>query len=262
MSIVFLIGGTGNQLFQYAASSPDDRMSTLFLKPVIRRILGWTQHEQALRYEEARIVYQAFALVVLVLDLVLVKLTGRCLFTSLDARRLKASPVLVELVRLGYFQKDPERRSLESLAHQIAPVAQEGLIVLHIRGGDLLKIERAGNNVYGLLSRDYYLEGLAEALRELHQTSVRVRVLTDDPEYASTFDLLIDGVPEPEILCSTLMETLEQATGADWFISSNSTMSYWIVRLRGGVRSIAPKPFQKRQDYDLPDETRLLKVDF
>jgi hypothetical protein len=265
MAVVFLMGGTGNQLFQFVTSAPNDRFSAFFLRSWVRRFLGWTDHEQIIQYDEPGFVRQGGALVILAFDIVMAKLFGRTFFTALDAKRLKGSPMFPELVRFGYFQTAPERRDLEPIACQIAPTAQGGLVVIHIRGGDLLRLELAGNNVYGFLGAEYYRKGLAEALDDLQrrgEDNRRILILTDDPDYAATFDLSIDGAPRPDVVRTSLKETLELATGADWFISSNSTLSNWIVRLRKGVRSIAPSPFQKRDDIDLPTETRRILVDY
>ena len=265
MAVVFLIGGTGNQLFQFATSSPNDRFSTFFLKHSVREALGWTDHEQFLTYDEVGLMSQVGALVVLALDIALAKLFGRTFFSALDAKRLRGAPIFTELVRFGYFQTAPERRDLEPIARQIAPLIQVGCVVLHIRGGDLLQLELAGNNVYGLLGAEYYRESIAATLEDMERRGENIRrilILTDDPDYAATFDLSIKGAPRAEVVRTSLKETLALATGADWFISSNSTLSNWIVRLRKGFHSIAPSPFQKRNDIDLPSETCRILVDY
>lgn len=265
MAVVFLIGGTGNQFFQYAASAPEDVFSGFFLNPVVRRALKWTNHEQTLRFPWAPQSLQVLALITVVLDVLLARLFGVSLFSTLDTRRLKMTPRLAELNRFGYFQDAPERRDLTELARQISPTVHKRRIILHVRGGDLLTIEREGRNVYGMLNRQYFLDALKQAREAILAGGAGevVRfVVTDDPGYAATLNLGSDGEEPVNIVSPPLGETLALAVGADWFVASNSTMSYWIVRLRGGKNCIAPKPFQKRGDYDLPDKTTRLAVDF
>lgn len=265
MAIVFLIGGTGNQFFQYAASAPDDMCSGFFLNPVVRRALKWTKHEQTLRFPWAPPSLQVIALIILALDVLLARLFGFSLFSTLDTRRLKLLPCLTELNRFGYFQDVPERRDITELASQISPTVCKGQIVLHVRGGDLLTIEREGLNVYGMLDRQYFVDALKrakEAITSGGTGEVARLVVTDDLDYAATLNLASDDTELVKIVSPPLGETLALAVGADWFVASNSTMSYWIVRLRGGKNCIAPKPFQKRRDYELPEKTTRLSIDF
>lgn len=265
MAIVFLIGGTGNQFFQYAASAPEDVFSGFFLHRVVRRVLKWTSHEQSLDFPWAPKSVQVLALMILALDILLARLFGVSLFSTLDTRRLKIRPSVVELNRFGYFQDAPERRNFTELSRQISPTVNKGSVVLHIRGGDLVTIEREGRNVYGLLDRTYFIHALKHAKAAIPAggaSEVVQWVVTDDPDYAASLNLGTGGHEPLNILSPPLGETLALAVGADWFVASNSTMSYWIVRLRGGKNCIAPKPFQKRWDYDLPDETTRLAVEF
>lgn len=265
MQVTFLIGGTGNQFFQFASAPAEGKMSTLFLNPSVRQLLGWTQHEQFIEYDGAGPFRSTFSLGLLAIDLILAKLFKLSLFTQLDTRGVSLTPKVKPLVRLGYFQSAPLGRSLGPLARQFAPVVEEGTIALHVRGGDLLALERAGRNDYGLLDDAYYRKGITQVrdiLREQGRSPTKLLVLTDDPEYAATRDLNVEGVPEREIQHIPLKETLARAVGAEWYISSNSTMSYWIVQLREGQRSFAPEPFQKRRDYDLHDAAKRIASNY
>lgn len=264
MSVVFLIGGTGNQLFAYAASHPRDTFSLFFLRRPVRRILGWTSHEQVLRYPGPGPVGHGLAFLALCLDIPLAALTGKSLFSTLDTRKIKARPMMFECARMGYFQQAEERRDVAELAAQIAPVSKPGRIVLHVRGGDLLALERVGQNAYGILDGRYYRAGITRALSDLAhrgQPATGLLVLTDDPDHAGTLDLAVDGAPAPDIRACPLGETLSLAVGADWFVSSNSTLSYWVLRLRQGRRSVAPQPFQRRGDYPLPETCLRVPMD-
>lgn len=263
MTVTFLIGGTGNQLFSYSTSGEQDKVSTVFLHPWVRRLLGWTQHEQVFFYEHPGLIRHIVAIGALFLDFILANVFGISLFTQFDTRRLKVSARLLQFARIGYFQTAPIQRSLEPLALQLAPVKTSGLIVAHVRGGDLLALERAGENIYGLLGSAYYQSGIRFAVEGILRgggTANRLLVLTDDIGYANSLDLEVAGTMVPEIRRVPLGETLSLSIGADWFISSQSTLSYWIVQLRQGIQSVAPQPFQERRDYILPSSTARIQV--
>ncbi len=261
MAVTFLIGGTGNQFFQFATSSAKDKFSTLFLSSAVRKLLGWTQHEQLLRYPGPGPVQYILALLALSLDSVLLKTARVSLFTTFETRGVHATPKITEVARIGYFQSAPERRDVAELASQLAPTQHKGRIVVHVRGGDLLALERAGKTTYGILPDSYFRAGIETALKAADlQKTVQLLVLTDDVEYARTLDFSVPGAPEADIQTTSLQDTLSASIGADWFVSSNSTMSYWIVRLRGGAKCVTPKPFQQGQDYAFSDKTVRLDV--
>lgn len=264
MALVFLIGGTGNQLFEYVSSDQGDVFSTLFLRKVTRNLLGWTNHEQIFRFENPGLAHHLFGVLLLLFDFILAKLLNISMFTEFDTRSLRLEPMLQKRVRLGYFQNAPERRSAVHLVNQLEPLPESCAVVLHIRGGDLLSSgNNAGQNGYGKSSGTYYRTGIKAAVAEMEaegRRPNRILVLTDDPEYAATLELAITGLPVPEIKKYSLSETLARAIGAEWFVSSNSTLAYWIVQFREGERCVAPMPFQKRRDFELPLATRRISV--
>ena len=262
MATVFLMGGVGNQLFQYVSSDEKDRFCTLFLNNGVRRLLGWTQHEKVLRYPQSSLPSQILACLVLFIDLFLAKLVGRTLFSRLNTMKMETEPLFFEYVRFGYFIGSSERRSLDPIMPQIASVEEEGLIAVHVRGGDFLPVE----DLCGRLDRDYYCKGVTmgyESLVAKGCMDIRVLVLTDDPHYAATLNIAVKGLPAPEIKLIPLDAMLARSVGADWFVSSNSTLSYWIIRLRKGVGSVAPQPFQRICDFSFPQEAaHRLPVDY
>lgn len=265
MAVTFLIGGTGNQLFEYASSEDHEKMSSIFLNSGLRRMLKWTDHEQIIEFTSPNPLEHIAALVVLIIDLILAKLLGISFLTLFDTRSIKIAPIITNFVRVGYFQEFPEKRSLAPIARQIAPRQNKGTIVLHIRGGDLLALEQSGNNVYGLPSEKYYQDAIKAASEKIKDSGGKPKsllVLTDDIEYASSINLDVELVPRVELLHLDLKETFEVALGAEWFVSSNSTMSYWLIRLRQGKDCIAPKPFQKQADFDLPNSVLRLEVGY
>lgn len=265
MAIVFLIGGTGNQFFQYAASAPDDIFSGFFLKSWVRRRLNWTDHEQAIDFSWAPLHIQTLALVLLAFDLFVARLFRFTLFSTLDLRHLVSVPLLYEINRLGYFQNAPERRALAELGNQISPNSKQDCIAVHIRGGDLLEIESRGENIYGMLKRKYFVKALELANNKLSvdkNADLDLVIITDDLEYSETLDLDTVLQGRFENISVPLKETIQIAIGADFFVASNSTLSYWIIRLRNGKNCVAPKPFQKRYDFKLPLATHRIEVEY
>ena len=265
MAVVFLIGGTGNQLFQYATAGPNDVFSTWFISPLFRRFMNWTPHEQLVAYPPVKSYLAAIALLVLALDLVATGLFTVSFFSSLDTRKTKAKPILFEFVRLGYFQHERQIRTLEPVAKQIGSRAKKGLIVIHVRGGDILELERLGMNNYGLLTTKYYLDALSrgiEYLQSKDRSEISVQVLTDDAEYAKSFDFPMDHCVDFSIKQCSLREMMSEAIGAEYFVSSNSSLAYWVIRLRDDLNCVAPRPFQKFKDYEFADGVVRLGVNY
>lgn len=265
MQVTFLIGGTGNQLFQFATANEKSSVSTLFLGSKFRKALNWTDHEQLFSYKEASLILTIFALVLMCVDFAFLKVANVTIWTHFDTRKLKSQALWHPAVRLGYFQSETVQRNIGELAKQIPYQTAEGAIALHIRGGDLLALEREGRNQYGLLDAAYYRKSVAvarDAIGKHGRAPTSLLVLTDDPDYASRVDLDVEGVPKPNILSVPLKQTMSRALGAEWFVSSNSTMSYWIIQLREGRSSIAPLPFQKRGDYNFNDGTDRLPAPY
>lgn len=109
--------------------------------------------------------------------------------------------------------------------------------ILHIRGGDFKAI---GNEGFGLLKRNYYIENLDLSLKTL--------IITDDPEYAwnSTAKFISNAtILNPDEFDE--WSALSVSSLCDRFIGSNSTFSYWCALLANynGATCLLPKPFNK-----------------
>jgi hypothetical protein len=265
VALTFLIGGTGNQLFQYSTSGPTDRFSCFFLNKYIRKYLKWTNHDQIIRYPMASIFVQTVSIIILLSDLILAKFFKITLFTHLDIRKFKIRPSLRCWIRLGYFQECVEKRNISDLGEQFTKSENIADIVVHIRGGDLLKLERSGTSIYGILNGEYYLRSLkkinAEVLPKDYK-KLELVIVTDDVEYASSLNLNESNEYKMKIISVPLNQTISIAMSARWYISSNSTLSYWITKMRSGKNSIAPIPFQNNLDLEFPNSTIRLGVDY
>lgn len=252
MSVIFLIGGTGNQLFQYASAAPSDTFSTFFLRPSVRKALKFTDHEQLFKFPQASFISQYLALFVVVMDLAMFRLFKCTLFSTFDLRGNKTSaPILSEKVRLGYFQKANVRRDVSELLPQLRAglTGREVRNTMHIRGGDLKLSYQEADTPYGYLPPSYYQDALAQL-----NVSGRVDVYTDDIEFAQHMCTQVSGDYTFNYCTGTLEEMILATSQAEHFVSCNSTLSYWIVKLRGtALASVAPRPFQRRSDMPLDD---------
>ncbi|MCP5395636.1 MAG: hypothetical protein H6918_02690 [Sphingomonadaceae bacterium] len=258
MAVVFLIGGTGNQLFQFTRAAPRDRFCTLFLQPRLRRWLGWTDHEQVLRFPAASPLACALALPMLALDVALVRLAGWSLFSRLDLRSVKARPMLTRLVQAGYFQDAAQTREASELGDQLAAQGEKAPeLALHIRGGDALAMERQGAARYGILPPDYFRAALAMA-----GDPDKVYVFTDDPAHARAIcaESVLEGT-RVSYDSGDLGAMMRGCLSAKSFIACNSTLSWWLVQMRGADRpSIVPSPFTLALDLPVPPGAEAINV--
>ncbi|MCB2087523.1 MAG: hypothetical protein R3E18_04920 [Sphingomonadaceae bacterium] len=260
MAVVFLIGGTGNQLFQFTRAAPRDRFCTLFLQPALRRWLGWKDHEQVLRFPAANPLACALALPLLALDVMLAKLAGRSLYTRLDLRGVKASPILTRWVQVGYFQNAAQTRNASELGNQLAAEGEcAPALALHIRGGDALAMERQGAARYGILPAAYFRAAFGKA-----GDPDRVHVFTDDPAHARA--ICAEAIPDTAQITydsGDLSAMMRGCLSARRFIACNSTLSWWLVQMRGAQRpSIVPSPFTLALDLPVPPGAEAIHVDY
>lgn len=254
MAIIFLIGGTGNQLFQIATSDKKDVFSLVINNRFFGRVLGWTTHEQVLKIESSYNALAIFALGLVASDILIYKIFKNTLFSELDLMSIKSKPLIKRVVALGYFQEKKITRDVNDLVElDYHPDKLE--CVMHIRGGDLIKnIQSSQQNKYGVLTSDYYRKALNSFNIPSNQT---VTILTDDVSYA---ERLVDDIKNYnfDIKKISLSETISKSVFANNYISSNSTLSYWVVVLRGEKASIAPLPFMKDS---LPMSSKVMRID-
>lgn len=261
MALVFLVGGTGNQLFQYSRSSRTDQFSTVFLKGLLPRVLGWSRHEIFFRFDEAADWKVAAALCVLPFELALARILKRTIASSIDLKFAKGRPLLSPRIKIGYFQDQSPLRDVGELRGQLASTHDAAPnVAMHVRGGDVLRLEEMGNNPYGVLTADYYRSALARLGGSAHTVSI----FTDDPEHAEqVIGQLEDSGHTFRIETADLKEMMSRCLSAEYFVSSNSTLSYWIVEMRGAARrSVCPVPFTRSLPVAVPEVADTVAFDF
>jgi hypothetical protein len=166
--IVYLIGGTGNIFFQLKKayeSSVDFVASDIFIKASVRRIFNQTNHNNIQNeiFLIKTVLLKLPQLLLLSIDLLLAKLFGFALFTTIDIRNISATPLVYSYIFFGYFQEEVSLGSIQGVKNIIKPYFckdyQELDNVIHIRGGDFLDVNWS-------LDFEYYRKAVQEFIEE------------------------------------------------------------------------------------------------
>jgi hypothetical protein len=276
---MYIKGGLGNQLFQYAYLHNyiflDKNSSVELIPEQITRIdrpfeLG-TLAESCSHLSVAKLdssnstipISRLLRSKVRLLSFFANSLTSNHEGTELHEKRMfqfsqpQLSQMNLGLPLRGYFQHwkyveeawnliEPElKESFSSLKSQSKiPHLQERETVIHIRGGDF----KEHINSFGALGADYYLR----ALNEIRKRSIKigpVLVLTDDVEFAETLipelnlsEYLVFGPDE----CSA-WEALLLMSEAKYLVTANSTLSWWgaFLAYKSGSICVTPNPWHR-----------------
>lgn len=153
----------------------------------------------------------------------------------------------------GYFQSPARvREVLPELRQAMAgsiPAIKPGKVGIHVRRGDYL-----GNPM--LLSPDYYRQALSSLIerRGLSTEHLTITVFSDDPEWCAkemSFDTPVTYSPPRDTLAdfSSLME-------CEYLVLSRSTFSWWAAVLpdRPEANVISPYPYTPEPDWLLDYE--------
>jgi hypothetical protein len=148
-----------------------------------------------------------------------------------DVRRFE--PVLPILKRELLQSIDESRKNILSRLEN--KNLSDPFQLLHIRGGDY---RNAGNEGFGLLSRDFYFRNLDTELRKL--------IITDDISYA--WNLVAKNIPNAVVLNPQDFDewdALALASLCNDFVGSNSTFAWWCAFLAtlNGANAKLPAPF-------------------
>lgn len=264
MAVVFLIGGTGNQLFEFATSEPEDTFSTLLLSRVACRFMKWKHHPQVIEFPQPRLLTHCRAVFLLLLDLILVRLGYKPLFTEFDTHAVQSDPKRRREIAVGYFMLRPFRRSIDPIRTQLerAESKIDTVVAVHVRGGDARAATASGWTNYGQLRPMYFRRALRHATRCLSDDAA-VTFFTDDPDYCKGIIQSIGLDLRVSIDTSELKLMMSSSVCADTFIASNSSLSWWIVMLRGKDRtSIVPDPFLRGIQVKVPEFATPLSVNY
>jgi hypothetical protein len=114
-------------------------------------------------------------------------------------------------------------------------LTSQNFIALHVRGADYLKF----HNVYSQLSLDYYIKSL-----DVIQSSIGelpIYVFTDDFSYASKLLTSIKGLEFQDTNGMRASEVLKLMSFSKARVISNSTFSYWAAIASMNKLTIAPR---------------------
>lgn len=260
MKTIFLIGGTGNQLFQLSHLNKNDRYSTFLLNKASRALLKHTDHESIVKPNVSLVDW--LLILFSIFDFALLKLIGKTLFTKFDVNACNSTP-LYNLIWIGYFQDNVGSSHALLEYFNISPHAIENTLekklktlVVHVRAGDILSL-KTQDNPNGILSSDYYLK----AFNRLNiAEDLDISIYSDNNIYAETIKTMFEsnGI-KSQVKDATLDEMLMFSVQSNYFIASNSTLSYWISILRKGNNTVVPKPFIKKKV--LPDPFKFNHID-
>jgi len=250
---VVLLGGLGNQLFQYASARSlalelgldSLKLNVGLLKPALHNLAGLTG--RSLEVTELLESHAPYT----ILDGISARASGLSLVArkKFSPRAGNINPMLgddlsqvrriggtVRLLgtfqRLDYFQSNarsiqkdfnifPENGS--SAAGRAQEIASTNSLAVHIRRGDYV-----GNHRHTLLGLGYYRKAIAKALRERDVDNILF--FSDDPEWLQN---------QPITRCGSIIsgekwssiEEFQLMTAANHFIIANSTYSWWAAWL-------------------------------
>lgn len=256
MHLRFLLGGTGNQIFQIATSSSDTKFSSFFLNGQVCKILRLTHHEDLKLVKDVPLILNLIALPAVALDVFLYWIFSVSIFTDFDLNRLKGKS-LFSLLSIGYFQNFASDTYRTDFFSKYVTKEATMDIVLHLRAGDYLT--NANVERFGKLPADYFSEALRSSYKE-QEDLFQIVLASNDKSAAEQMQRELK-IERCQIEASSLESMIKRSLNSFCFIASNSTLSYWIAVARSeiGRDSIVPKPFQKSNDFCLPKE-KILEI--
>lgn len=257
--IVFLIGGTGNQLFQISKYGEDAQYNSIFLEKIICKIFKFTYHEQFLRVSKLSFLVKFLSFFLLILDLAFFKLLKFSLFTKISINLGKSVPIIKEFLILDYAVGENPPKDVSHIKKMINKL--DGFdCLIHIRGGDLLT-NKVALKKYGRLDRNYYIN----AMNHIYCLDPNLKcctVTTDDIGYARSILSKIPVKFKLNYINIPVGETISRSISSKYFISSNSTLSYWMVILREEKYSIVPHPFWKTKNFYFDRHVHKIKTPY
>jgi hypothetical protein len=245
-AIVYLLGGLGNQLFQYGygqclrSHGYDVRYNSYFLQ-------GFNGKDPLRRYGLG-----AFPINPISYGPWSVRLRRLCgwrLFRDQplhSVHPLPKGPVLA----VGYWQHPRYAAGIRDEVRLRLPAVEDrarGCIALGIRRGDYVR-DPSVTSSFGVLDLDYYRRAL-EAV-----PNKPVVIFTDDPAWAQTVFIPEMGLHGRATLAPEAddWQTLAFMQQADHFVIANSSFHWWGAFLSGRTSVIAPKAWSREQSERCP----------
>lgn len=261
-----LMGGLGNQLFQFAAGLFIE--STTQKKPMF--MTSWGSNTLDVRSGSRDT--QRKLMISDLIDDSEISTKSRIGVASLKLRSLINPAVWISetdtsdfplerisnstRILVGYFQRIKyvehisnefqNRLKQSETFSQILPLTAEPIISIHIRYGDYLHDPNT-RSVHGLTAMSYYVEGARLLLAENPYN--QIIIFSDEPERAFTHFVAAFGPTSIKISASngtTELDDLRTMARSSGLVISNSSFSWWAAWIAStyvGSQIIAPKPW-------------------
>jgi hypothetical protein len=277
--VVPLIGGLGNQMFQYAAA----RSVTLRTGSALKLELSWFGTDPDRQYALEPFAIDATTMVSEKQAAPKYDLLSRIIRRLPIARRENGLPVFREasfrydagieqvcapVFLDGYFQSEKyffsyrdqiaadfklRNAPLPATAAVLNQIAQSDAICVHIRRGDYVS-NKAANAHHGTCSLEYYAAGLARAVEGL--TQPHCFVFSDDPVWAR--ENFVPQIPVTFVDIHTTNqahEDLRLMAACQSYVIANSSLSWWGAWLgsHGNKKVVAPAQWFQKRDIDTSD---------
>ena len=167
---------------------------------------------------------------------------------------------MFNLYAIGYFQHKDNTDEFRYDVLRETFALEDKLLgvppVIHIRGGDIPNLEASRNIGCGILPPEYYRQAIA-FISELIKR--KFLVITNDVVYAKS--ILNNDV---EFQSASLVDDFRAGVFAAYYVSSSSTLSFWIIRCRErqGLPSVLPKPFSKNHNFSFSYVSTEIDVEY
>ena len=229
---VFFIGGFGNNLIQlYTAHKANNNkypeISSIFNNPYVRKLLGQTNHVDFFKNNDLGInKISIFWHFVVIFDLFLASIFKISLFSRIDLLKINATPLIKEIIYLGYFQSNISMIHLSmflkdfisntDLNAEIKENKQANKIcVVHFRGGDF--------NDIGLVKNYAFYKKSMDRIKNYYQ-GVQFKVVTNDKAlFLKTFDKM--DLKDIHLISGSMQDDFKEILSCDFFIGTFSTFS-------------------------------------
>lgn len=244
--IVYLIGGTGNQLIQQKVNAIF--YTDILCSKFISRALGFSYHDRGGVQRNFDNIVGYVLLPLLIFELIVLKLFKFTFFTRVDLNSLGVFQPKICLLNIGYFQTNLKQefnpRILSDLQKRFnlkeyPSSCSSTQAVIHVRGGDSLT--SSSISVFGELDESYYIYAI-QKVQEMY-SDLEFLVFSDDYGYAKEKLKVLGRNVDLKFGSKELRHMVAASLDAKVFIGSRSTLSLMVSCARKDL-SVLPYPFQ------------------
>jgi hypothetical protein len=128
---------------------------------------------------------------------------------------------------------------------------ESGMLAIHARRGDYISNEKT-NQIHGSYGLNYYIEAVRRLLDFGHVPSA-IMISSDSSDFSQVLaEKLLRRFRDVRVIDDdNLQRLMLTLSGADYFIGSNSTFSWWVSHLHERKFSILPLNWFRANSYNL-----------